>query len=148
MDVDLSVVTVLADGSHATTRVPRWTSTPLASYHSWFCRSPPPPTEVWKPGRRAGAGLVEEGFGQRRALVRENFFRGTDEEVRASPGGDDGAGEVAGAVAAAHDDDLLGDLGGHRVWVGTSVCRDGMARRRGLLSVLIEKGDVSEGFAR
>ena len=94
------------------------------------------------------AGLVEEGFGQRRALVRENFFRGTDEEVRASPGGDDGAGEVAGAVAAAHDDDLLGDLGGHRVWVGTSVCRDGMAKRRGLLSVLIEKGDVSEGFAR
>ena len=96
-----------------------------------------------------GAGLVEEGFGQRRALVRENILGGTDEEVRASPGGDDGAGEVAGAVAAAHDDDLLGDLGGHRVvWVGTSVCRDGMARRRGLLSVLFEKGDVSEGFAR
>ena len=45
-EADVSVVTVLDAASQETTLVPRWTSTPLASYHSWFCRSPPPPTDV------------------------------------------------------------------------------------------------------
>ena len=48
--------------SQETTLVPRWTSTPLASYHSWFCRSPPPPTDVWNPGRRAGPVSLRKAF--------------------------------------------------------------------------------------
>ena len=67
-----------------------------------------------EPREARGPGLVEESLRQRGALVREDVLGADHGEVGAAAGGDDGAGEVAGAVAAAHDDDLLGDSGGHR----------------------------------
>ena len=49
-----SAVTVLLEASHPTTLLPRRRVTPLSWYHASVWRSPPPPTHVWKPGRRAG----------------------------------------------------------------------------------------------
>ena len=40
--------------SHPTTVVPSLSVMPFSVYHSSVCRSPPPPTLVWKPGKRAG----------------------------------------------------------------------------------------------
>ena len=48
-------VAVRAAASTPATSLPRRYLMPLASYQAASWRSPPPPTQAWNPGRRAGA---------------------------------------------------------------------------------------------